>query len=73
MDPEEAILQTVLYADIFDYPLTPAEIRYFLISTEASTEAVWVALENSAWLRSRLCVTRGYVTLRGRQPIAAVR
>lgn len=73
MDPEEAILQTVLYADIFDYPLTTAEIRYFLISIVSSAAEVQVALENSARLRARLCITRGYVTLRGRQPIAAVR
>ncbi len=73
MNPQEAILQTVLYADIFDYPLTPAEIRHFLIATVATAEAVQVALENSAWLRSRLRITRGYVTVRGRQSIAAVR
>ncbi len=73
MDPEEAILQTVLYADIFDYPLTPDEIHYFLIATAATLEAVRAALRDSAWLRARLSLTRGYVTLRGRQSIAAVR
>lgn len=73
MDPEEAILQTVLYADIFDYPLTPAEIHYYLISTSVASERVLALLENSAWLRARLLVTRGFVTVRGRQSIAAVR
>src|SRR5579859_8266127 len=73
LDPEEAILQTVLYADIFDYPLTPAEIHYFLILTPATKEGVLSAMQNSAWLKARLCLTQGYVTVRGRQAIAAVR
>jgi hypothetical protein len=73
LEPHEAIFQTVLYADIFDYPLTQSEIHHFLISTPAAPETVQAAFENSAWLQSRLCVTRGYVTVRGRQSIAAVR
>jgi len=73
LDLEVAILQTVLYADIFDYPLTPAEIHYYLISTPAASERVLPLIENSAWLRARLAVTRGWVTVSGRQSIAAVR
>jgi hypothetical protein len=73
LQPDEAILQTVLYADIFDYPLTPAEIHFFLIATPATCEAVVSAVQHSRWLRARLCVTRGFVTVRGRQAIAGVR
>jgi hypothetical protein len=71
--PDEAILHTLLYADIFDYPLTPAEIHHFLIDVPASSEAVNQALENSAWLRERVTTQGGYVTLRGRQALAALR
>jgi len=70
---EEAILQTVLYADIFDYPLTPAEIHVYLIATPATAAQVAAALAGSAWLRARLSLTRGFVTLSGRETIAAVR
>src|SRR5438128_9840683 len=71
--PDEAILHTVLYADIFDYPLTPAEIHYYLIDARTSREAIQQALEHSAWLRARVAMQSGYVTLRGREALAAVR
>ncbi len=73
MDIEEAVFQTVLYADIFDYPLTPAEIHYYLISKPASAAQVSAVIEDSAWLRARLNLTRGFVTISGREAIAAVR
>ena len=73
LDIEEAVLQTVLYADIFDYPLTPAEIHYYLISIAASAAEVSAIMDDSAWLRARLSVTRGLVTVHGREAIAAVR
>ncbi len=73
LQPDEAILHTLLYADIFDYPLTPAEIHHFLIDMPASRDAVHQALENSAWLRARVVIAGSYVTLQGRQDLAALR
>ena len=69
----EAVLRTLLYADIFDYPLTPAEIQHYLIETRASRAAVLDALENCAWLAARITHSQGYVTLAGRQAIGALR
>jgi hypothetical protein len=73
LQPDVAILHTLLYADIFDYPLTPAEIHHFLIDAATSREAVDHALENSTWLRARVAIHGGYVTLPGRQALATLR
>ncbi len=73
LPPDEAILRTLLYADIFDYPLTPHEIHYYLINAAASREVVQSLLDTSAWLRARTAHSQGYVTLRGREAIGALR
>jgi hypothetical protein len=73
LQPDEAILHTLLYADIFDYPLTPAEIHHFLIDVPASREAVHQALESSPRLRARVAMQGSYVTLKGRQALAGLR
>jgi hypothetical protein len=44
---EKAILKTLLYADLFDYPLTKTEISNFLISDKKiETRELFVALKN---------------------------
>ncbi|MCC7361375.1 MAG: hypothetical protein IT317_17950 [Anaerolineales bacterium] len=70
---DEAIFRTLLYADIFDYPLTPHEIHYYLIETTASREAVLARLADSPWLQARLAHSAGYVMLSDRQALSAVR
>ncbi len=71
--PDEAILQTLVYADIFDYPLTPGEVHHFLIGVCASPDSVQAALESSPWLLAHTVCTNGYVMLRGRQAIGDLR
>lgn len=73
LPPDEAILRTLLYADIFDYPLTPHEIHYYLIETAAPLEAVQARLNTSPWLRAHTDSRQGYVTLRDRPDLAALR
>ena len=70
---DEAILRTLLYADIFDYPLTPDEIHHFLIEASAGRAAVLDRLAHSPWLQARVAHSAGYVTLRNRQGLGAVR
>jgi hypothetical protein len=64
-----AALQTVAYADIFDYPLTALEIHRYLTGVRAPVEAVNRALEED-----RLFVRIGdYFTLPGREGIVSIR
>jgi hypothetical protein len=68
-----AIVETVAYADIFDYPLTAAEIHRYLIGRRCSRDAVQVALDDDAAHAERLCQTAGFYTLAGREAIATTR
>jgi hypothetical protein len=69
----QAILRTLLYADIFSFPLTAAEIHHFLIGLPASSAQVAAALADSRWLNTRLDCGEGYYALRGRGVIIASR
>jgi hypothetical protein len=64
-----AILNTALYADIFDYPLTLPEIHRYLVGSSASLEAVSESLAGDRFLRK---VGR-YYTLQGRECIVETR
>ncbi len=70
---DEAILRTLLYADVFDYPLTLDEIHHYLIATPATPEAVQTALDGSPWLAQRVTRVDGYVTVREREANCTVR
>ncbi len=69
---EAAVLRTLLYADIFDYPLTAAEAHHFLIETQAALPEVQTAL---ATLSADGWVERlgGYYALAGRAELALLR
>ncbi|MCI0708961.1 MAG: hypothetical protein L0154_02255 [Chloroflexi bacterium] len=43
---EKAVLWTLLYADVFDFPMTKREIHHFLVDTVASMDDVERALEH---------------------------
>jgi len=66
---ETAILRTLLYADIFDYPLTPAEIHHYLIAEPTTPEAVRAALASSAWLAARVTRVNGYFAVADRAEV----
>ncbi|MCO6451390.1 MAG: hypothetical protein J5I90_11445 [Caldilineales bacterium] len=68
----EAILQTVAYADVFDYPLTPDEVHRYLVGVQASLPMVQQALTNGQ-LPAKLARHDDFVMLRGREEIVAIR
>jgi len=71
---EAAILRTVLYADLFDFPMTVTEIHHFLIHNErVSLEEVEQTLAESSWLESILNAVDGYVVYDGRTELVQVR
>jgi hypothetical protein len=71
---ECAILRTVLYADIFHYPMSAAEIHHFLIHDEAVTRAIVDdRLQNSPQLRQMLHEEGGYYARYDRAEIIALR
>lgn len=75
MNPiDAAILRTVLYADVFDFPLTLPEIHHYLIHSEPTQpEQIQNALANSPHLQQKLILCEGYVTLIGREFIVQQR
>lgn len=70
---ERAIVQTVAYADVFDYPLTPDEIQRYLIGQNASRATVRSALANTDLYRGALSRASRYLTLAGREAIIDIR
>lgn len=62
---EQAILATVAYADIFQYPLSALEIHRYLIGVRATVEEVQATLEQSNLIASRLDVAEGFYALHG--------
>jgi hypothetical protein len=70
---EAAILRTVTYADLFDYPLTVPEIYRYLAGMAAPLSAVQEALKDGLLSHQRLAFSRGYVTLPGRSSIVEKR
>lgn len=70
---EAAILSTVTYADLFDYPLTMPEVYRYLAGVAAPLSAVQEALEDGFLSGHRLARSRGYVTLAGRESIVEIR
>ena len=69
---QEAVLSTVAYGDVFDYPLTAAEVHRYLVGMSAPWEAVQAAL--TAQAREGALVRRaGWYCLQGREETVAIR
>lgn len=70
---ERAVLQAVVYADIFDYPLTLAEVHRYLVGVSASPVAIEDAIRNAARGSRWWLYHRGYVTLTNREALITTR
>ncbi len=70
---EHAILRTILYSDLFDYPLTVEEVAHYLIGLPSTVHDVRVCLARSLWLADRVTQANGYLALRGREELIARR
>lgn len=70
---ETAILCTILYADLFDYPLTVPEIQRYLIGQTAPAVAVERHLSDHPLLRAHLDSRSPFWFLSGRAQVVDVR
>jgi hypothetical protein len=70
---ERAILRTLLYSDLFDYPLTLVEAAHYLIGQPGTVDEVRACLTRSGWLADRMIELDGYLALRGREALIARR
>jgi hypothetical protein len=67
---EAAVLRTLLYADVFDFPLTPDEIHHFLIHDEPiSFEEIEEILATSSFIQKHVEQQSGYLVRAGRQAL----
>lgn len=67
---EAAILRTILYADVFDFPLTLAEIHRYLINDICvPLDSIKALIEKSPTFEQLLYQADGYICLEGRQAI----
>lgn len=74
---EKAILRTIAYFDVFNYPLTSWEIWKWIFwqSTESAPTffEVFTTLESDSLLNQKLERTRGFVHVKGRSELVALR
>jgi hypothetical protein len=70
---EWATLQAIAYADIFHFPLTPAEVHRYLVSHRASLKEVQSLLANGRLVPHTLARRDDYFALAGRETAFDVR
>lgn len=71
---EEAVLRTLLYADVFNFPMTLSEIHHFLIADyPIPRDQIAHALEHSERLRAAILCIDGFYCCAGREAIIGTR
>lgn len=72
-DIQSAILATVTYRDLFDYPTTAAEIHRYLQGVRCTSSDVDNALADAEFISNYLVTDGQYFALRGRDTLFEVR
>ncbi|MEP7291204.1 MAG: hypothetical protein ABI835_05445 [Chloroflexota bacterium] len=71
---EQAILRTVIYADLFNFPLTRRELHHYLIAEQPfSLAQIEQTLRASSFLKTALAFPQDYIICAGRYEIIALR
>lgn len=70
---DDAILRTITYRDLFDYPVTVTEIHRYLHGVRCERDAVADALQNSEYLRAIVASDGEYFALQDRSALFALR
>lgn len=68
-----AVLRSVAYSDIFDYPLTAGEVHRYLAGMRTERSAVESLLANGTMIPHSLSRRDGYLTLPGRESLIEIR
>lgn len=73
IDLESAILSTIAYADIFDYPLTFEELHRYLIGRMVPPDQLHAVMSGGDFARNHISRVHGFYTLPGRENIVRIR
>ena len=72
-DIKSAILSTIAYSDVFDYPVTFKELYRYLIAYQTSESSLQEILKNGGYIPRTLSTDGEYLALAGREEIFALR
>src|SRR6185295_17673296 len=70
---ELAIARSVVYASLFDYPLTLEQLHHTLIESEQTRAEILAVYDGSAWLQTIIDYREGFFFPAGRVDVVAER